>query len=483
MFSKDFFPTPENVLDMILSNVNLENKVILEPSAGSGYIIEYALKKGAKEVLCCEDHEDLFKICASKGKLIARDFFWVKKEEVSHIDVIIMNPPFSKDEQHIVHAFEVAPDGCEILALCNFSTYDNSFSRSRKNLKEIVDNNGTITNLGNVFSTAERKTDVNIGFIHLFKPKGSSDNEFNDYFDFNEECEHQENGIIQFNEVRNIVNRYVEAVKRFDSIKQTTDSINSLIDPINKGEYLVFGAFMKNRSSDLTPINRETFKKELQKSAWKSIFARMNMYKYVTNSVLSDINKFVEQQTNVPFTMKNIYLMLEIIVGTQGSRMERVITEAFDNITQHYDENRFALEGWKTNSEYMVNRRFILPYIVEPSFRGDKMRSTYSSRNNYMDDLHKALCYVTGKPFEDSESFSSFLYIDRDFATWYDWSFFRFKGHKKGTIHVEFKDEKVWLEFNRIACKAKGFMLATNYKSNFRAKPQDVDLFTFAESA
>ena len=39
----------------------------------------------------------------------------------------------------------------------------------------------------------------------------------------------------------------------------------------------------------------------------------MNMEKYVTSGVMKDINKFVETQEKVPFTMKNIYKMLEII--------------------------------------------------------------------------------------------------------------------------------------------------------------------------
>ena len=66
------------------------------------------------------------------------------------------------------------------------------------------------------------------------------------------------------------------------------------------------------------------------------------MHKYVTQGVKEDINKFVEQQTHVPFTMKNIYKMLEVIVGTHGSRMNKVLVEAFEKICSFSYENSTA---------------------------------------------------------------------------------------------------------------------------------------------
>lgn len=506
MFGKDFFPTPENVLDLMLFDTDLSGKVILEPSAGRGNMIEYALKHGAKQVLCCELDRDLAKICSSKGQFITYDFLTLKSDDISHIDVILMNPPFSADEKHILHAFDIAPGGCEIFALCNYNTYSQPYTQKRELLKSIITEHGYITDLGEAFSTAERKTDVRVGFIRLFKPK-SGDNEFDGYFDTSEEIEPSENGIMPFNEIRNIVNRYVGAVRMFDNAIDSANAINSLIEPINESGGIQFGAFKKNSRSDLVPINRSEFKKELQKSAWRSVFKKLNIAKFVTQSVMEDINRFVEKQENVPFSIKNIYKMFEIIVGTRHSRMQKVIVEAFDSITKHYDENRFQLEGWKTNSEYMVNKKFIAPYIIECSWSGE-MTTNYR-KENFMDDIHKALCFVTGTDFNETPSFRDFLlnvqiidsntkqilsseeieeakrnnlrterkYLYREFGKLHEWGFFKFRGYKKGTAHFEFKDVKVWEEFNRVACKAKGFMLASKYTSDFRTKSSSVDLF------
>ena len=38
------------------------------------------------------------------------DFLTVKSEQISHIDFIVMNPPFSNADKHILHAYEIAPE-------------------------------------------------------------------------------------------------------------------------------------------------------------------------------------------------------------------------------------------------------------------------------------------------------------------------------------------------------------------------------------
>lgn len=143
--------------------------------------------------------------------------------------------------------------------------------------------------------------------------------------------------------------------------------------------------------------------------------------------------------------------------------MDKALEEAFDQITRHYDENRYFVEGWKTNSHYLVNQKFILPYMTEQGFSGE-MKFKYSSYGNTdrLTDLNKALCYLTATDnglgalaafSEDHEG------NPLDFHTWYDWGFFEIKGFKKGTLHCKFKDEKVWEMFNRRVAKIKGYPL------------------------
>ena len=405
IFNPDFYPTPTDVIDTMMIGEDIKGKIILEPSAGNGNIIKYLKLNGAKQVLFCEIEPDLAMISSKEGKLIGQDFLSLKKEDISHIDYIVANPPFSRDEDHILHMWEVAPEGCTIVTLLNWNTYDEAYTTKRKQLKQLVDKNGNITYLGDVFSTSERKTGVEIGLIKLYKPKGSGDDEFDGYFDLSEEYEQQENGLMGYNEAREIVNRYVGAVKMFDEVMGVNSKINNLIKPISSGLDIEFGA----KSRKHYTIERDTFKKELQKSAWRTVFDKMNMRKYTTERVMSQLNKFVEQQEKIPFTMSNIYKMIEMIIGTHGDRMGKVLVEVFDWLTEHHHDNRVGVPGWKTNSMYFVGMKFIAPYCgVRVGYRGQPDIS-YSSAGERMDDLTKAICFLTGKDYNSFETLSEFF--------------------------------------------------------------------------
>ena len=115
MFDSEFYPTPENVVNTMLNGFDLANKTALEPSAGKGDIIDGLNLAGAK-VLSCEKNEELAKICATKSQFLKHDFFTLKAEEISHINFIFMNPPFSNADKHILHAWEIAPAGCTIVS-------------------------------------------------------------------------------------------------------------------------------------------------------------------------------------------------------------------------------------------------------------------------------------------------------------------------------------------------------------------------------
>jgi hypothetical protein len=236
MFNKDFFPTPLEVIETMTEGEILNDKVILEPSAGKGDIIDFLINSGAKSVLACENNEDLKKILQTKCKVIESDFLNLTSDKVSHIDLIVMNPPFSADERHILHAYNIAPAGCKIISLCNLSTLENAYTDTRKELKTLVDNLGHWENLGDCFSEAERKTGVNVALIKIQKAGSSNKTEFEGFFMDEEPEEAQENGIISYNVVRDLVNRYVQAVKIYSEVLTVKERLNGVTGNFFGGE-------------------------------------------------------------------------------------------------------------------------------------------------------------------------------------------------------------------------------------------------------
>ena len=506
IFNKDHYPTPPEIIDYMAGHMDLFGKTVLEPSAGSGNIVDFCTAAGAK-VLACETSEPLQKILKDKCKLIAEDFMSLTSVEVSHIDYIIMNPPFSADERHIKHAYAIAPGGCEIVALCNFETLSNRYSRGRESLKFLIESFGSSESLGQVFKDSERSTGVGIGLVRLYKPKAAgSEDEWEGFF-MDDEPEQQFEGIMKYDFIRDVVERYKKAVFIFDQQLLLAQEMNAVTSSFFSASVAL------NMTKENASLSRDDYKKDLQKSAWKFVFNKMNMAKYNTTKLQEQLNVFVEKQTKIPFTMKNIYKMLEIIVGTHSNRMDAALLEVFDKLTLHYKDNRHMVEGWVTNSHYLVNEKFIMPAIFGEAYSlSSGLCISHSSRSyELIEDLTKALCFITGKDFNrvpdlrdalrspfwvkdkkgdyilKKHPYSNRLVIDgrnddqmRGFedleeydiepkpyyGEWFVFGFFTIKGFKKGTGHFKFKDRDVWAQFNQHIARIKGYPLFEPKPSN-----------------
>jgi hypothetical protein len=255
------------------------------------------------------------------------------------------------------------------------------------------------------------------------------------------------------------VNRYVEACRLFDQQVAIGVQMRSVLD----------GFFGQDLGLQVTvegaPVTRNRFRKDLQKAAWKHVFAEFLPAQLATSQLAKDINAFVEKQSQIPFTERNLYRMLQIVAGTQENRVDRAVEQAIDSLTKHTKENRFGVEGWVTNSGYMLNRRFIRSYMAELRYDGRGVSiKTYGAQADEIQDLIKALCFITGRPY--AEVGQPTKPDDGIFwpGEWYEWGFFRFRAYKKGTVHFEFLDEEVWAAVNARYARIKGQVLPETYR-------------------
>jgi hypothetical protein len=519
--NKDLYPTPVDVLEKMVKNEILVGKIIFDPSCGTGNILDFAKLQGAQEVLGCEIDERLRKIVQSKCKLIGSDFLKVRAEEVSHIDMIIMNPPFSADEDHILHAINIAPANCRILALCNWNTvnyrsYKGEGTQKQIELKRTINQyNGEISNLADCFSYAERKTAVDIGFIKLTKTGQTKDTEFDGFYMDEEPEDIQQSGLVKHNFVRETVNCYVSAVKKFEEVASAGSEIYRLTKGFFNGSF-GFTCYNKQGNTQIT-LNKDDFKRELQKQAWTYIFNKLDMTEYVTQKLKEELNRFVEKQQQYPFTMKNVYNMIRIVILTHASRMDAALVESFDNVTKYHHENRYGLPGWKTNDVYLLGKKFVVPDMCpkEKYNDGNKISTLWGRNFDMIEDFVKGLCYITNSNYKKIINLDTFLRHEiiiehntgfevfkdyeearhgtatkkyqqlyeegkypvmhkqeKVYGGSYDWGFFKIKVYQKGTIHFEFKDENIWILFNKHIARIKGFVLPEQTKKGAKKEKE-----------
>jgi len=476
MFNPDFYPTPEAVAASMLDPLDLRGKTVLEPHLGSGNLALECLARGATSVLGCEIEPKLRSLIAGlpacrSGEitLAGDDFLQLQATDVATVDVIAMNPPFSNGAAHLLHAWHIAPPGCWIVSLLNKGTLDHWRRGARQELQPLIEAYGSVQQLGDCFRQAERTTGVEVAMVRLRKPAQpeSAADEFEGFFLGPDAVEAEGHGLIRYNLARDMVQRYVEACRVFDEQLATAARLQTVLDgvyePKTSGRFGERSSIAILVTENGVPRAANEFRKDLQRQLWETVIRRMNLERTATSQLRKDIAVFVEQQSHVPFTMVNIYRMLEIVVGTHQQRMDKAVIAVFDEFTRHTKENRWGVEGWVTNEQYLFGKKFIIDHFAELEYSGTVSIKNYGGNRTRMDDLIKALCSLTGKDYEAmKDPGDGYRYLVP--GEWRDWGFFRFKVFKKGTGHFEFKDLDDWAILNKRVAKIRGWVLPEQMK-------------------
>lgn len=116
------FWTPHALADKMVRLARLgAGMTILEPSAGSGRIVEAASKVGA-HVFAIEVEPTMAVNLKDRGvRCICRDFLSIESHEEKSFQVVLMNPPFAKqqDVKHITHAAKFVRKGGRLVAVAS----------------------------------------------------------------------------------------------------------------------------------------------------------------------------------------------------------------------------------------------------------------------------------------------------------------------------------------------------------------------------
>lgn len=477
MFDKEFYPTPHEVIAEMLRHADIKKEnYILEPSAGKGDILDYISKVNrayeTPKLYAIEKHPELRMILNEKNyKVIGDDFLEYNSD--MHFDYIIMNPPFSNGDEHLLKAWEILHTGT-IICLLNSETVRNQHTKRRKLLNDIIINNGEVFELGRAFDTAERKTNVDVSMV-ILKKVGEDRFKFDIKYDKEQKMTLDEetlNSQIATNDViSNLVTYFISAKETIVDFIKLKEKIRFYIDPLIHKEpysekYIDILAEVIKLNSNNEGYNH--FIERLKRIAWNKILDQPSIRNYVTTSVRQDLSEFIRQKGDMDFTKRNIQnIITELMLNKQNIFFKCVI-DVFENMCSYDKENKIHIEGWKTNSAYKVNKRVILPWAIDyHNYGSDSFRTNYTERLN-IDDIDKAMCLVDGKPYDNIYTItealeSSFSKIKRQgykngTNNKCDSLYFNIKFYKKGTLHLQFKDDKVWEQFNIMAAQGKNWI-------------------------
>ena len=169
--ARQFYPTPDKLARRMMKGVTYIGKSILDPMAGDGGLLDPFKSNRAHydrdrtKTFAIELDTGLQSILREKGHtVIDSDLFNYTGQWF--FDIILANPPFEIGADSLLKIFEIS-NGALIKCLLNTETIRNPYTKARKELAQIIKQYGKTEQLGPVFKTARRPTDVDVTLVTL----------------------------------------------------------------------------------------------------------------------------------------------------------------------------------------------------------------------------------------------------------------------------------------------------------------------------
>jgi hypothetical protein len=491
MFDKkyQFYPTPlELGLKMVEGlgqKLDQNGVTILEPGAGRGDLVncivtqvETEMKEKYRELLkdhpnwhlyyreedkqklidrihTCEIQPDLQNILTGKGyKVVAEDF--LNYHPPFKYDFIFMNPPFRTADHHFMHAWELLAPGGQIIGLCNAQSYPGS------KFSEIMeDNEGTSEMLLEAFKGAPRQADVTVLMLKVTKPAEERENLFDSLkFDEANYKKVGEDGEdltpAKLDVIGNLVKQYNAAIDQYLEFKRAQRRINYLNSVLGFSSYRNDFDTGSTTSKGKDQQHFNDYCRELANAAWRTVFNLTKIESRMTQAVREQFEQKKKEVFHLAFTKENISKVLDQVIYFSKDILGQCVEDVFDELTKYTPENREAIEGFKTNSNFRVRKKMIIAHPVTMSIIGGDYEIRYNSRESIR-DIDRAMCYLLGKKLQDIKTIVETVKKGNQDKQG-ESEFFFCRWFKKGTLHLEFKDQALRHRFNRFVAERRGWL-------------------------
>lgn len=529
----EFYPTPPELVAKMISHEFIKEKfeTILEPSAGKGDLIDFLLlakdylneggycraiydkdfsmpyetvidgvinrfvlpdfKKGKRskkyneKVDCIEADSNFCAILRGKEYRVYNDDF-LKWDDDKHYDLIIMNPPFSNGDEHLLKAISIAEKtGSKIICLLNAETIKNPYSNKRKLLVNTLEKyNAEIKYVQDAFKNAERKTGVEVAIVRVEIPAP-----FRRKSRIWEELEQNDIDIdepISTSEIVSADDPLRMAVKLY---KRELEAGKKLIE-----EYLALKPYLTSTfenedtpsymrgclltlSSGKNGVNWNEYLYSLRYKYWYQLLHNPAFMNNLTSNLREEYYSMISEFAHKDFSLKNIYDVKMDIISRTAKGIEDKIVSMFESLSYQYSMdaagNVHYFNGWKSNSAFKINKKVVIPYVAAWEW-GKLEYYHYSDRSVYkkLDDLEKCLAFLqigeSEYVYDIDLSHQLKVYQEQQITRKMQFRYFEVDVFKKGTMHIKFRDLELLKRFNIFGCQHKGWLPPSYGKKSYK---------------
>lgn len=509
MFNKEFYPTPKWLVNEMIKDIDFNKvKFVLEPSAGKGDIIDNIVDKIENtykyyhrkelDIDAIEIDDNLSALLRGKKyKVIFNDFLYFNTYK--KYDLIIMNPPFSVGDKHLLKAIDMQKDGGAIICILNAETIRNPYSNTRKDLiRKLTELNAKIEFLDNAFVYAENETNVEIALIKIYIPEPKSSSFILQNLKQEESFKDSENPIYEdliINDfVKQIVDRYNLELKAGIKLLEEYKAMKPFILKSIEGEYRTEEPMLKivlNHYDANNEITINDFVVAIRQKYWRALFKNKEFIGKLTNNLQNEFYNKVTELKNYDFSPYNIYTLRGEMQNYISKGIEETIINLFEELSNQYhwydetSQNIHYYNGWKTNKAWIINKKVIIPLNAFNSW--DKRIDYNYSILNKLTDIEKVFKYLDGDKTNNNEIENRLAAAKAIGQTKkIHLKFFDVTFYKRGTCHIEFTKLELLKKFNIFGSQKKNWLPPTygkvKYKDMTDEEKKVIDEFEGEES-
>lgn len=468
--SDDFYPTPSALAGRMFAKVKWGKvRNVLEPSAGKGDLLEcmariepriwrrscFGMEKVRERTDVIECDYNLRLILRGKGyRLIADDFLTFTTDK--RYDLIVMNPPFSNGDEHLLHAIDLMQHGGQIVCLLNAETIRNPYTQRRHLLlNKLAEYEAKVEFVRDGFKHAQRKTAVEIAIVYIQIPerKSGASHIFENMkkargYSFEPG---EATALIGGGDIRQLIQLHdLEAkcgISLMEEYAALTPYLGRAAD--DSTEPLISIAIGRDLYQTISSEAVNRYLKALRAKYWRLFLDQPEIKEKLTSAMAEDYRSKVEDMANYDFTEHNIMqvsydISRQLVQGVEESIME--LFEKFSVKHSYYPEcsnNIHYYSGWKTNKAHKVGMKVIIPIhgcCCDRSWN----RDTLDKYNVYkfISDLERAMNFLDKGQTEFRCSIDmAIARANAAESNKAEFTFFTATFYKKGTCHIRFKPE------------------------------------------
>lgn len=473
----DFFPTPKSICGQMIGCVNWSKvKTVLEPSAGKGdicdAIADYMKHRnyGNKiDIDCIELDENLRFVLKGKNYRVVYDDFMTYQTNKKY-DLIIMNPPFSNGDEHLMRAIEMQEQtGGQIVCLLNSETLLNPYTNLRKLLlKKIKEHAAIVHYLKSPFKKAERRTNVNVALVCFNIPSVVRESEIFKRMKKAKDLEYtreQSAEVAPGDRIEALVRSYEIESSASIAFLQEWDALRPNI--LNGSETysrpsigITISGHEIREGLDAEAINN--YLRSVRLKYWRKLLELPEICAQMTTAIRNSFEAKINDMENYEFSMFNIQEVIWDIHAQLQTGVEDEIVKLFEKLSNEHsyyensgNDNIHYYNGWKTNKAHKVNYKVIIPAYgsFARGYKYDKYNRLVEKTNDFIDsrscyatlvDLEKTLDYLDGKdPNRIRCNLANRLHFaaERGETRNIDCTYFYVTFYKKGTCHITFRED------------------------------------------